>query len=478
MSSLSQQQPEQSFEPSTSQSGQSSGGASQSVQGGGHGNAAALDAIRAGQSVETGADMSQDMCDGEVDLDPALQSFLDHGKFGPLALQPPTDIGGFNASYDPTSGGLEIHVQGSVDFIDGLSWDGTTITSNHSDLDQAAIDGNALPDDPGKLLFLADFQWGADTDDWLTNMLGNVTETWEDKYSFWVDRLDWECVTAWVDVNIDLVAGQSRGGDMLFVETYKCPDDGSYDVGALVNSETDDPHGTTMVLSSRDGRGSDQATADGDSLLQYSVDGFGFDSSDMPADGGATLDTFAANFLDANNDATNPITITGRASSEGNASYNEGLAQRRAETVQRYLNGKGVQNTRIDVESSGEDGADATGDWRRVDLTVGDGRAQDVASHEFGHVFGLTDHYDNAGEDLDGDGVADRGGSITGTGEPAGTLSDHDQLAKDIGVSGGAVYENNDGIQSLGTNVEPANYCTFGWALQTLTGIPEWKINA
>jgi outer membrane protein OmpA-like peptidoglycan-associated protein len=427
---------------------------------------------------EPAQQMSAEMCDDEFVDDPALEAFLSHGLFGPSTLQAPTGIGGFVAKYDPSGGVLDIRVQGSINFIDGLAWDGTTITSNQSDLDQAAIDGNALPDEAGKLAFLADFQWGADTDAWLTKMTGNVRSTWEGKYSFWVDKDGWDCVIATVTVDIDLVAGESRGDDLLYVETFKCPDDGTYDVGAYVNSDAGDPAASTMVLSSRDAMTSEERTDMGESMLQSSVWPFAYNEDALPADGAATLDTFAADFIDANADGTNPITLTGRASSEGSARYNEDLARRRAQTVETYLHGKGIANTRITVESAGEEGADTEEWWRCVDLAVGDGMAQDVGAHEFGHVFGLTDHYDNAGDDADGDGIADRGGSVQGTGAPAGTLAAHDQLAKDIGVAGGAVYENNDGIQSLGANVEPANYCTFGWALQTITGMPEWKINA
>lgn len=232
-----------------------------------------------------------------------------------------------------------------------------------------------------------------------------------------------------------------------------------------------------MTLSSRDGMNSDERTKEGASLLQREVGPFGIGSARLSADHKSSLDAFVADFLDANSDGSNPITLIGRASSDGDASRNERLARQRAEAVSSYLGAKGVAQTRVTVELGGTQGADTSEAWRRVDLVVGDGRAQDVASHEFGHMLGLTDHYDDAGTDADGDGVADRGGTITGTGAPAGTLAGHDSLAKQIGVSGGAVHENNDNIMSLGCNVAPANYATIGWALQTITGVPEWKIN-
>ncbi len=114
-----------------------------------------------------------------------------------------------------------------------------------------------------------------------------------------------------------------------------------------------------------------------------------------------------------------------------------------------------VSNVRLSVEAAGEEGATEEPSWRRVDLKVGDGRPQDVAAHEFGHMLGLDDDHDDAGHG--------RGGSITRTGKPAGHVNRHEQLARDIGVSGGAVHENNDGLMSLGTNVKPADYATMGW---------------
>jgi len=407
--------------------------------------------------------------------DPELTAFLRHGAFGPLALTPPTGIGGFTAQYSPATGQLLILIQGSIDFIDGLALAGGVFTADHSDLDQAAVDGNSIVDPAMRSLFLADFQWGEEQTEWVATLQGNVESTWSQQFSFMVDKPGWEGVLASVLVDADIAQGICRPGDHVAVSTYKVPDSGAYDVGAFVGP-TGQPTGNTMTLSSRDVRRSEQATADGDSLLQRSVGPFGFDRAALPSGGRATLDAFAADFIDANNDLTNPVTIIGRASSDGSEQYNIDLGQRRAATVASSLRGRGFSDLRVTTSSAGEEGASTDAEWRRVDLVVGDGQAQSVGSHEFGHMLGLGDHYDNAGTDSDGDGVADRGGTIDGTGQSAGSLADHDQLARDIGVVGGAIHENNDNIRSLGHNVDRSNYATVGWALQTLTGMPEWKV--
>jgi len=407
---------------------------------------------------------------------PALQAFLSHGVFGPQTLRPPTGLGGFDAEYHPSTGDLVVTIQGSIDFIDGLSDVSGVLVANNSDLLQAAADGSAIVDPAARAAFLASFQWdeGVKTN-WIATLESNVMETWSNKFTFGVDRGGWACALAVVRLEVDIIGSQCREGDHLAIQTFKCPDDGAYDVGAFVN-----PGGgvndNRMVLSSRDMRSSEERTADGESLLQRQIGPFRFDSANTgPLSG--DISAFAADFIDANGDLTNPVRAIGRASSDGNAAYNQDLGLRRATAVKTALESLGFANVRTGISSEGETGATADAEWRRVDLIVGDGRAQDVGAHEFGHVLGLTDHYDNAGTDANGDGTPDRGGTITGSGQAAGTVAGHDALARSIGVTGGAVHENNDGLMSLGTNVEASNYATIGWALQTITGIPEWRIN-
>lgn len=58
---------------------------------------------------------------------------------------------------------------------------------------------------------------------------------------------------------------------------------------------------------------------------------------------------------------------------------------------------------------------------------------------------------------------------------PAASAAEHDDLARDLSVPG-AVHENNAGMMSLGSEVAPQHYATFGYALQALTGVDEWKL--
>jgi hypothetical protein len=167
------------------------------------------------------------------------------------------------------------------------------------------------------------------------------------------------------------------------------------------------------------------------------------------------------------NGVMNKVQLVGRASSGGAALLNKRLAERRAKAVYDYLKSKGfhgVNSQRVEVKGEGSDGAAEDASWRRVDLIVGDGRAQNVVAHELGHVFGLDDEY-----------ATNAGSLISGTGNPTGTQIGHDGMATGLGAAN-ATAENNDGIMSLGNNVRPQHYATFGNALQQITSTPEWRI--
>jgi len=418
------------------------------------------------------ADLAHDIEPEKEAADPELDAFLKAGGFGPFDLKAPTGLGGFSAEYDVASGELRIGIQGSIDFRDGLEdVGGGVVVANEPDLQGAADAANNLIDQADVDAFLVDFRWaGADTGAWVTKMATNVEAAWGGQFGFYVDRPGWEDVAAKVKVTTDIRADLSRADDHVAISVYKVPDSGSWDLGAYVAS-SDTAYDNNVTLSSRDNQTGEERAEGGDSgLLNWQIGPFEVGSSLPDAAIVLQVMRFGADFQDANDDLSNPVQVTGRASADGSKAANDKLAAERADEVVSLMNDEGIKNTRITLESVGAEGATEDAHWRRVDLKVCDGRTQDVAVHEFGHVLGLDDYYDNA---ADG-----RGGNIGGTGQVAGTLNRHDQLAKDIGVSGGAVHENNDGIMSLGTNVKPADYATIGWALQTVTCLPQWRVRA
>ena len=71
-------------------------------------------------------------------------------------------------------------------------------------------------------------------------------------------------------------------------------------------------------------------------------------------------------------------------------------------------------------------------------------------AHEFGHVFGLADEYEEGSRN-------------------AGDASGHNKLSNDMDT-GNALVENNDGIISMGNTVRAQHYSVFVWALRELTG--------
>jgi hypothetical protein len=103
------------------------------------------------------------------------------------------------------------------------------------------------------------------------------------------------------------------------------------------------------------------------------------------------------------------------------------------------------------------DRADPT---RGVHLTLGGGKAQVVAAHEFGHLFGLPDEY------------------ATPFRAAGSKADDNDAAAKMGGPNSptGALVENNDNIMSEGSVVRPQHYSAFLDALRKVTGLSEWRL--
>ncbi|MDT8376403.1 MAG: peptidoglycan-associated lipoprotein Pal [Mariprofundaceae bacterium] len=79
---------------------------------------------------------------------------------------------------------------------------------------------------------------------------------------------------------------------------------------------------------------------------------FAFDKSDLDAASRAILDANAA-WLSDNDDIT--VTVEGNCDERGSREYNLALGQRRADSVKDYLVANGVDASRIDTVSFGEE---------------------------------------------------------------------------------------------------------------------------
>ncbi|HEY7840673.1 MAG TPA: OmpA family protein [Gammaproteobacteria bacterium] len=101
---------------------------------------------------------------------------------------------------------------------------------------------------------------------------------------------------------------------------------------------------------------------------------FEFDRADLTAEGRAILDRGAA--LLESNTATR-VEIVGHTDSRGSDEYNQGLSERRAESVRAYLESKGIAGNRLSASGRGESAPVASNDTddgraqnRRVELTA------------------------------------------------------------------------------------------------------------
>jgi outer membrane protein OmpA-like peptidoglycan-associated protein len=394
-------------------------------------------------------------------------------------------MGGFNARFEPSSRTLVVTVNIGFTLLDGLNVDTATglVTPNVgafdpsdsseagtiAELTAAATNLNdpTLGLTPAEKVAIVQSQWqwaSGESDTWLPQYQQTVQDAWSDRHFFQCE--DFPQLLANVRVNVNAHLG-AQEHDHCAARIVKTPPQGA--IGAYVSpGQANNPNDQGLVMSSA------SINPRTDNLLQWQIF-FQHDSDDVATATGSNgsagptfLQQFKTSFDAASATGGPPIRLVGHASSDGDADYNQRLAGRRAANVEAGLRGLGIVGdiNRITDSSEGETGATTDAAWRRVDIIIGNGEAQTVGAHEFGHIIGLDDEY-----------ATQPGGLISGTGNAPGTPVAHNDVNNnslgDVQIDG-AVAENNDNIMSLGTVVRPQHYSTFHNALQIVTG-KHWR---
>ena len=477
----------------------------------------------ASATVNSGTTVQGFWWDAVADQFRELQKMIFRSRnYGPVTYTRSNISGsGFEASYNPTAGVLNVTVRGKIRFADTLSASGGTFSSSNNFMNTAGFIPimNALPPEV-QARILPYFQW-TETQKQIhlvrfRDNLRAATNLWQDTgMSLQVNETGWEDVTAVPRIHLDITEGNAvtnqtstgavdeSSSDNLQVEIVKQPTreeaaeirriitEHNATTGATVNnrmlrgvrsylgndpgSRGSSPEGFNNFMSLESNRLDDPATK----VYTTSVR-FGNNESDLSDEARAQLDSFFSDpmILLDNADRAIDIDLSGFASAAGSTSYNRSLVDKRIESVNRYIDDKissSDLNTNIyssintnDSDQSAEAELAANpatydpGNFRRVDITITrEGRGgQNVFAHELGHVFGLGDEYVEV---------------ANGYNRPAGAQASHHQLAIDAGVSGGAIVGNDNRIMSTGNNVTAEHYSTFADALRQLTSKP-WKV--
>lgn len=444
-------------------------------------------------------------------------------NYGPITYtQAAVSGSGFEASYSPATGILNITVRGKVRFADTLSGGAGGYSSSNSFMNSAGFIPimNALPPEV-QARILPYFQWTEDQKQIhlirFRDNLAAATALWQNTgMSLQVSETGWEDVTATPSIHLDITEGNAvqatnaSGGtdvassDHLQVEIVKQPtaDDvaniqriiteynattGASVTGGMLRgvrsylgndpgSRGSAPQGVNNFMSLESNR-----IDDPQSKFYFTSVFFANNESELSEEARAHLDAFFSDpmILMDNAERAVDIDLQGYASAPGSSAYNSNLVEARMNSVQNYIDER-VDNSNIsmnfyttnrtnDSDTSAEADLAAfpdrhdPADFRRVDISIRrEGRGgQNVFAHELGHVFGLGDEYVE---------------TANGYNRPAGALASHDQLAKNAGVAGGAVVGNDNRIMSTGNVVGAEHYSTFADALNRLTS-KTWRVN-
>jgi outer membrane protein OmpA-like peptidoglycan-associated protein len=384
------------------------------------------------------------------------------------SFKPTTGGGLFDVDYDPAGGEMIATVRIAFKFTTGNPLDPTWF---------AAIGG--LAGFAARGFKAEDFIWTEDEKTkWRTQAVSDIQGVWSERYTFFSKKPYWEGLPP-VNVRVVIADAPETGDDdkkaQWVVSVNKWPDDaGLQESMAWPKDRSKNQSTGHLEESSRDAGGStspdvnhfSRSTGTRNRYGQVATDNptpiqFAQGKAEVSATDAAALRTFGAT-LGAGDMPPFPVTVTGRASSEGTQDRNTALSEERARNVSNEIvrGGPQLQPT---SESKGADGATQDPAWRRVDIVVGTFESdQHTVVHEFGHMLGLDDEYPTA----DPVNVGDPPGA-----RPVGGAPTHAALVQTLMPGQQAVQaHHSDNVMSNGEVVRPHHYVTLLEALGTTTG--------
>jgi outer membrane protein OmpA-like peptidoglycan-associated protein len=304
-------------------------------------------------------------------VDPALAAFMAM-SYVSKDIHPSTGRGLFDAAYEPTTGAMTITVRVAFNFQTGNILDPRWL---------AAIGGFPALMTSGWTA--SDFIW---TDDekaaWAKNAISEVQDLWSEQYVFFNQTPGWESLPA-VHVNVVIQEGPPDKSQWI-IDVNKWPTDAGLEESMTVPGATDRQSTGRLQESTRDAGGitgpdSEHRTRGTGARARY-----GQVDTDNPgtilfpkgvsavSDADATLLQNFGKTLGEPDIPPFPVDVTGRASAEGEETFNLRLSEARARNVSNEIV-KGGAKTNPAVIPKGEEGA-AENDpaWRRVEIVVND----------------------------------------------------------------------------------------------------------
>jgi outer membrane protein OmpA-like peptidoglycan-associated protein len=376
-------------------------------------------------------------------------------------FHPSTGRGLFDAHYSPRSGSLTITVGITFTFLNGSQADPTWV---------ASVGG------PAKAATYAagQFTWTDDEKaDWKANAISLVQNHWGQRHTFFTQQPCWDALPP-VNVSIKIEERPETGAGKSHFATSvtKWPTEPGKEESVTPPGAAADQSTARFHESASDGIESPDrshfTTGTGARARYGQVDTdnpgvirFAQGRAEVSATDKTALAKLGAT-LGAADIPPFPVTVTGRASSEGKADRNQALSEERARNVSNEIVAAGAKKQPT-VVGAGAAGASATPEWRRADITIGAYvEDQTTILHEFGHMFGLGDEYPTPD-----------GGS-----RDVGTKVAHSALAERL-IPGQQpiVATDDESIMSNGELIRPHHYVTFLEVLGVMTGTEgKWDV--